>query len=96
MICTIHLPKIDVEGMEKFVIQGAKQLLKDKKIDNILIEICPENLAMAGYDIQCLHEIFTKLGYVPYSVGSDGKKEYQLTLADLQALTLANVLLIPQ
>jgi FkbM family methyltransferase len=94
-ISRIHLLKIDVEGMEKFVLQGAKHLLQNRKIDNILIEICPENLAAVGYDIQGLYELFTEFKYAPYSIKDDGTKERPLSLADLQSIILDNILLNP-
>ena len=59
----IDLLKIDVEGYEKHVIQGANDSLKDKKINFIFIET---GLDHRFNSISSLSEILSSVGYLPY------------------------------
>ena len=45
----IDFLKIDVEGMEPLVLEGAARLLASKLVHSILIEISPANLTEAGF-----------------------------------------------
>ncbi len=59
---TIKLIKIDVEGWEKFVLQGGKSFFENYS-PIVMVEFTEENTFNAGY---CTHEIFyemEKLGY---------------------------------
>jgi FkbM family methyltransferase len=63
----IKLVKIDVEGWEKFVIQGGKHFFKNYA-PIVMVEFTEENTANAGYSI---HEIFTEMednGYQWYEL----------------------------
>lgn len=67
----IKLVKIDVEGWEKFVIQGGKQFF-EKYAPIVMVEFTEENTVNAGYSI---HDIFTEMennGYQWYEF-SNGK-----------------------
>jgi FkbM family methyltransferase len=63
----IHLLKVDVEGHELFVFQGARQLLQSNAIENIIMESSAKDLRVvsdllslifhAGYKVQLLSTV---------------------------------------
>lgn len=92
----IAFMKIDVEGMEPYVLQGAKALLAGKKIAVILIEICPVNLLAAGFYCADLYHEFEVAGYSPYLLNGDGTQGNILSLKEIEEMSLANVVLLPK
>lgn len=91
----IDFLKIDVEGMEPLVIQGSENILKNKRVSTILLEICPANLKISGSSISELYESILKLGYLPHLLLTNGDIGKVLKLEHLQTMTLANVVVIP-
>ena len=91
----IDFLKLDVEGMEPYVLQGAKELLRLRKIAAILIEICPVNLRSVGLSPADLYREFETARYSPYALSSDGRPGARLSLGGIEAMTLANVVLLP-
>ncbi len=91
----IDFLKIDVEGMEPYVLQGARALLKGRKIAAILIEICPANLRAVGLSPADLYREFETVRYSPYALNDDGRPGAKLPLAEIEAMSLANVVLFP-
>jgi FkbM family methyltransferase len=91
----IDFLKIDVEGMEPYVMQGASALLRERKIAAILIEICPTNLRNVGLSPGDLYREFDTARYLPYALNDDGKPGEKLSLAQIEAMSLANVVLLP-
>lgn len=87
--------KIDVEGMETQVLQGGRNMLNEKKIKSILIEVCPPNLNATGNSIEDLYESIINIGYAPYRLSSTYTIANKLTLEDLQEIVLENVALFP-
>jgi FkbM family methyltransferase len=87
--------KIDVEGMEPYVLQGASALLKTRKVAAILIEVCPGNLRGIGFSPADLYREFEAARYSPYALNSDGSPGGKLSLAQIEAMPLANVVLLP-
>jgi FkbM family methyltransferase len=68
----VALIKIDVQGYEPYVLDGAKQtILKNKPV--IFIEIEPEHLEMFGFNE---YDIFNKLFDLGYQVINDHKFDY--------------------
>jgi FkbM family methyltransferase len=63
----IKLIKIDVEGWEKFVLLGAKEILTSNYSPTILIEFDENNTWAAGYYCQELYDLLTGFGYKIYS-----------------------------
>lgn len=55
--------KIDVEGSELFVIEGADATIKRYR-PSVQVEIVPKQCAQYGYDPQDLYDYFAKLDYV--------------------------------
>lgn len=68
----IDFLKIDVEGMETRVIRGARRLFKEKRIGNVLIEICAENLHHAGTSTEELFGEIDSLSYEACRLLDDG------------------------
>lgn len=62
----IDFVKIDVEGAEKLVLDGAKRSLRKLKPKIIMIEICSENLMAFGEDGSSIVDFLNNFGYVPY------------------------------
>lgn len=91
----IEFCKIDVEGMEPLVLQGARQLMTEKRIAAILIEICPGNLRSVGLSPADLYREFEIARYSPYVLNDNGQPGAKLSLAEIEAMSLANVVLLP-
>ena len=91
----IDFLKVDVEGMEPYVLQGARALLRERKIAAILIEICPANLRAVGLSPAHLYREFEAVRYSPHVLNDDGRPGDKLAPADIEAMTLANVALLP-
>jgi FkbM family methyltransferase len=91
----IDFLKVDVEGMEPYVLQGAKTLLKEQKIAAILIEICPVNLRAVGLSPADLYREFEIARYSPHALNDNGQPGAKLSLAEIEAMSLANVVLLP-
>jgi len=92
---SIDFLKIDVEGMEPYVLQGASALLNLRRIAAILIEICPVNLRSVGLTPTDLYREFETAHYSPYVLNEDGRPGVKLSLAQIEAMSLANVALLP-
>ena len=90
-IDAIQLIKIDVEGKEPEVLHGLGTL----RPSTIIIEICPSNLERSGSSIIDLYECIDSLGYKVYDLSDDGFPHDELSLKDLAAIKLANVVLKP-
>jgi FkbM family methyltransferase len=91
----IDFLKIDVEGMEPYVLQGAEKLLKERKIAVILIEICPVNLKSVGLSPADLYREFETYRYSPYVLNDNGRPGARLSLTEIEAMVLDNVVLLP-
>lgn len=91
----IDFLKLDVEGMEPYVMQGATTLFKQRKIAAVLIEICPGNLRSVGLSPANLYHEFETAQYYPYALNDDGQPGVKLSLAEIEAMSLANVVLLP-
>ena len=90
----IDFLKIDVEGMEAQVLQGAKKMLKAQKVSGILIEICPNNLKVTGNSVELLHSTILESGYLPYKLSPHGLPNQLLDISDLKQIVLENVVLV--
>ena len=92
---SIDFVKIDVEGMEPYVLQGARALLQERRIAAAMIEICPGNLRAVGLSPADLYREFETARYSPYAVNEDGSPGGKFSLTQIQATSLANVALLP-
>lgn len=87
--------KIDVEGMEPFVIRGARNLLNQKKITVVLIEVCPVNLGSVGLSCADLYREIEEVHYSPYLLCDDGSPGERISIRDMEAMSLNNIVLLP-
>jgi len=94
-VAFIDFLKIDVEGMEPYVLQGARALLAERRIAAILIEICPGNLRAVGLSPAELYREFETARYSPFALNDDGKPGAKLSLPEIEAMSLTNVVLLP-
>ena len=90
----IDLLKIDVEGMECLVLDGAQRLFKEKRVRYGLIEVCPGNLRTAGFDAAILHARIRAVGYRPFRLKDDGTIKVELTSVDFEEIAYENVAII--
>lgn len=79
----IKLLKIDVEGAELLVLQGAQKALAAGKINVVLFEI-NKNIADYGYKANDIFNLLRKNKYLIYEFNQDGKmlkiqKKFELT-----------------
>ncbi|MCB0744927.1 MAG: FkbM family methyltransferase, partial [Ignavibacteriae bacterium] len=63
----IRLVKIDVEGWEKFVLNGGSQFFVDYK-PIVMVEFTEENTFNAGYSVYDIYDIMQNWGYVWYRI----------------------------
>jgi FkbM family methyltransferase len=68
----IRLLKIDVEGHERSILRGARQLLTRRSCDAVLMELNPGALAGAGATVDDLVADMDEAGYEPFKVEPDG------------------------
>jgi FkbM family methyltransferase len=69
----IDFLKIDVEGFELGVIRGARGLLREKRVDRIMLEIGDATCAAAGVaPLDLLNEL-ESLGYQLHEINSEGE-----------------------
>jgi FkbM family methyltransferase len=93
----IDFLKVDVEGMEPYVLQGAHGLLVGRKVSAILIEVFPPNLRQVGLTPESLFKEIINVGYAPYELCADGRPGRMLGLSDIETIALGkgNVVLFP-
>jgi FkbM family methyltransferase len=92
---SIDLLKIDVEGMEPYVIEGANKLFRDRRVAAALIEICPVNLHAVRLSPAALYKEFGTVNYSPYALSDEGQPDGRLSLSQIEAMSLSNVALLP-
>lgn len=94
-ISRIHFMKVDVEGMELFVLQGGREMLRGGRIDVILIEVCPANLLRVGISPGDLYEVIVELRLSAYRLGKDGESTQKLSKMEFEEFGSENVVLRP-
>jgi len=70
----ISLVKIDVEGWEKFVLTGIKELFSGANAPAVMMEFTEKNTWAAGYMCQDLYDIMVGFGYEWYTYDSANNK----------------------
>jgi FkbM family methyltransferase len=93
----IDFIKIDVEGSELLVFEGAQRILsKDRPV--ILVEINPSNLIRtSGISAEEFGLFVESLDYLLYEIAADGSCGRQIQTAELSAIeTLVNVAMLPK
>lgn len=92
----IDFLKIDVEGMEPAVLEGAANLLAQRRVGVALLEVCPVNLRSAGLDTDTLFRTIQATGYNACELLDDGHVGARLTYNEIESIELANVVLMPR
>ncbi|MDB9446463.1 FkbM family methyltransferase [Anabaena sp. CS-542/02] len=68
----ISFLKVDVEGYEELVFSGAIELLREKRVNLIYYEVCPNNAKKAGLDPKKPTQILLDHGYSIYKLIENG------------------------
>jgi hypothetical protein len=82
----IDFLKMDTEGLEPFVLDGAQECLKNRRISTIVLECCPQALQRAGASVAALHDRLLSSGYEPRELEKDGKLGAALSVDELERL----------
>ena len=69
----LRLLKIDVEGGEAAVLDGAAVLLAGRRCDALVVELNPEALARAGSAVSDIVDRLGAAGYAPHRCDPDGR-----------------------
>jgi FkbM family methyltransferase len=72
---SIDVLKVDVEGYEPFVFQGASRLLRDGRIDAIVCEVNEPLLRGRGFTRLELTSVLVENGYTPHLVPPTGARK---------------------
>lgn len=91
----IDFLKIDVEGAELDVINGAEPLLRRRAIAMGLIEICPGTVARVGVTIDDLIDRLHELGYQLCEINEDGTPGQLVPRGLIDQKLLFNALFLP-
>lgn len=92
----IDFAKVDVEGMEPLVLRGARNLLNQKQIGVMLLEVCPWNLEHAGMSVEILYAEICECDYEPFTLSDDGSVGQILSFDELKTMELENIVLLPK
>ena len=87
--------KVDCEGVEPMVLRGARQLLREKRVDAMLVEVCPRNLAVFAFTIRDLLASVEDLPYSFHRFGEDGTVGGKLSEEEMAAVVSEDFLLLP-
>lgn len=74
-IAEIAFLKVDVEGFEATVFQGARRLLSEHRAAVIYYEVCPGNSKNSGAEPQLATRILQQHGYALYRIAENGLLE---------------------
>lgn len=69
-IGSIGFLKVDAEGYETLVFQGAKELLRRQQVALIYYEVCPERTRLARFDPQGPSRLLQEHGYNLHTIGA--------------------------
>jgi len=82
----IDFLKVDTEGLEPFVLDGAQACLEKRRISTIVLECCPDALQRAGSSVAALHDRLLSSGYEPHELEHNGKPGAALTVDELERI----------
>ena len=85
--------KIDVEGAEPLVLRGMARLLSEHRVDQIYLEVDPDNLGSMGFTVEDIAQALEPYGYRFYRLQSDGQPGEQVELREIHS---GNYLSLPE
>jgi FkbM family methyltransferase len=91
----IDFLKIDTEGFEPYVLDGARESLRNRRIPMILLEVCPALLEQAGTSVVALYDRLLGSGYWPHELMSNGEPGVSLGLAELKRIRWDDIVAVP-
>jgi FkbM family methyltransferase len=77
-IISIDLMMMDIEGHEIYALQGSRQLLKEKRIKNLLIEVHPKFLKQNGQSEDELIMLLRNYDYAVKKIASDSPSTFHI------------------
>jgi FkbM family methyltransferase len=89
----ISFLKVDVEGYEELVFSGAIELLREKRVNLIYYEVCPNNAKKAGLDPKQPTQILLDHGYSIYRLIENGSL-VESNISQIDSVILDNWLAI--
>jgi len=92
---SIELLKVDVEGFEAQVLDGASMMLDQNRIKCIFLELCPSNLAAVGTSPLELWSMIDSLGLNAFRISPDSSL-HPIDLVYFEQSKLENILLTKQ
>ena len=97
-VVSVDLMKIDVEGYERFVLNGARQLIERSPGVRIIMEWSKGQLGMTGTSSEAMTAMFSELGLVacrlPGSLRNFSIADIRIADSDLHYLEYGNILLV--
>ncbi len=88
---TIDFLKIDVEGFEASVLEGAEALLSQNRVKYLFIEICPSNFEKANSSVEKVISSLSNAEYNGHFIEQDGTLSETLSLSTIKEVSLENV-----
>jgi FkbM family methyltransferase len=88
----IDFMKVDTEGLEPLVLDGARDCLRNRRISTMVLEACPVALQRAGSSVASLHDRLLSNGYEPHELEKNGKLGSALTVEQMESISLSGSL----
>jgi len=86
-IAKIDFLKMDTEGLEPYVLDGAQECLRNGRISVMVLESCPAALKRAGTSVGELYARLLSNGYQPHELKQDGELGAVLSLDQIEAIS---------
>lgn len=91
-IDAVELLKVDVEGFEVQVLEGAKEMIAQNRVKHIFLELCPANLSAVGSTAAQLWLKVQSLGLSAFRIASDSSL-HLVGLDYFESAELENIIL---
>lgn len=88
----IDFVKMDTEGLEPYVLDGAQQCLRNGRISVMVFESCPSALERGGTSVAILHQRLLSNGYQPHELRDDGELGTALTVGQMEEISASGSL----
>lgn len=74
LVDRLNMVKIDVEGWEKYVLQGAEKILASERAPLLMVEFAKDCVRKAGTSCQELYEQIASFGYTLYQYDAESNQ----------------------